>query len=161
MARFAVARAIAMRALAAPVKLSGPSAYFAGLLCDVGAAFLLNLIAGKKNAPASPDECLAFAREHNASVGAQLLGKWGYAPDVVRCVREQGTRTTGSAEAALLALGTATASVMLDEAPPIGEPPTRQHADQCAKELGLAPAVREQRVKAAAAELKSMLAPRR
>jgi CheY-like chemotaxis protein/HD-like signal output (HDOD) protein len=158
LARFGLARAVAMRAFAAPAKLAGSTAYFAGLLADVGALFLLYVLGEKAGSVPDPETCLTLIRQHHESIGAQLLAKWGHRDDVAQRARVHHGHATlaRDAYAKLFALGTVTACEMLGEDDLTGDSPSRDDAERCAHALGIEPALRRQRADAAATELAAL-----
>lgn len=94
--RYSVARAIAMRALASnrPAHQSGVHldpdlAYLVGLLADVGASFLLWVVAERKLAGVplrSAQPFLGHVRDHHEEVGGALLKQWLPDPTVIAAV---------------------------------------------------------------------------
>jgi HD-like signal output (HDOD) protein/ActR/RegA family two-component response regulator len=85
--KYSVCMAIAMRMLAenmpGPSRLDLGVAYVAGLLCDVGAAFLLWLVS--ERAPElSMELFIPFVRERHEPLGGQLLGAMGLETAVVQ-----------------------------------------------------------------------------
>lgn len=89
-----VGRAAAMRHLAtlsAPdLGVDADNAYLAGLLCDVGASFLLWLLderAALTGAGADEGEALEAVRTHHQRVGPLVLDRWGFAGTPVALAR--------------------------------------------------------------------------
>ncbi len=159
--RFALARALAMRALAVPAKLDPKLSYFTGLFADVGASFLLYVIAEKAcETTPEPAACEAFVREYHEAIGGQLLAKWGYGDDVGRLARRHHT-TAGlrgrDAYAKLFAIGTALAQEMTREEDLTGSAPSADEIERCAAELGIDPATRSRSHDTAMTELTSLL----
>jgi|HubBroStandDraft_6_1064221.scaffolds.fasta_scaffold273321_1 FixJ family two-component response regulator len=159
--RFGLARALAMRALAVPAKLDPRLAYFTGLFADVGASFLLYVVAEKACASTpEPEACEAFVREYHEAIGGQLLAKWGYGDDVGRLARRHHT-TAGlrgrDAYAKLFAVGTALAQEMTREDDLTGAAPPADEIERCSTELGIDPATRSRCHDAAMTELTSLL----
>lgn len=92
LSRHAVARAVAMRALASLSKLDAFSAYLAGLFADVGAAFLFWAIVDKSRGQApDPQDALAFVREHHETMSGAVLKRWGHTDFVIGLVRRHHT----------------------------------------------------------------------
>ncbi|HKO91095.1 MAG TPA: HDOD domain-containing protein [Polyangiaceae bacterium] len=86
--RHALARALAMRAMAEQQRLDSFSAYLSGLFADVGASFLLWAIVDKSQGQApEPEDALAFVREHHETVGGAVLKRWGHTDLVMGLVR--------------------------------------------------------------------------
>jgi len=81
-ARFALARAVAMRALAGPARADPSAAYLGGLFADVGALFLLSAHAA--DGVEAPEIALEDVREHHEAAGGRLLAHWGHDGGVVR-----------------------------------------------------------------------------
>jgi CheY-like chemotaxis protein len=89
--RFSVARALLMRSLADLAGVDADEAHIAGLLADVGASFLLRLVAdlsaaGKRSA-ADTEATLAFVRQHHALVGEAVVQGMGLGPAVSQICR--------------------------------------------------------------------------
>ena len=162
LARFGLARAVAMRALAKPTKLSATSAYLSGLLADVGASFLMYIIA-EKSMSAEPESCLPFIRQHHASIGAQLLKRWGYATDVIELARRHHESKDKRTDAyvKLHTLATVTAADMVGECDLTDDSPaSAADADACARALGIDTQARQRLVNAAMVEFSSLLEAR-
>jgi HD-like signal output (HDOD) protein len=97
--RQAVARAVAMRALAEQLRIKVFPAYLAGLFADVGAAFLLWAIVDKSRGRVpEPADALVFVREHHETMSGAVLKRWGHPELVVNLVRKHhGPQLTGPA----------------------------------------------------------------
>lgn len=95
--RQAVARAVAMRALAEQLRVEVFPAYLAGLFADVGAAFLLWAIVDKSRGRVpEPVDALMFVREHHETMSGAVLKRWGHGELVVNLVRRHhGPQLTG------------------------------------------------------------------
>jgi len=88
LSRHALARALAMRALADQQRMDSFSAYLSGLFADVGASFLLWAIVDKSQGkPPDPEDALVFIREHHETVGRAVLKRWGHTELVIALVR--------------------------------------------------------------------------
>lgn len=117
--RHAVARALAMRALAEPSRLDAFPAYLAGLFADVGAAFLLWAIVDKSRGRVpDPVDALVFVREHHETMSGAVLKRWGHGELVVSLARRHhGPHLTGptAAYATLLVLASQMAAELTGE----------------------------------------------
>ncbi len=85
--RRSLAVAISMRILAETLgrgtRLDPSVAYVTGLLCDVGASFLLWLVS--ERAPQlDPRDCFGLISERHESVGSEILSKWDLDPAAVQ-----------------------------------------------------------------------------
>ncbi len=89
--RYSMARAASMRALVDLIRggpqLDADRAYVAGLLSDVGASFLLWLLAERSQtrdqAIVSRNESITFVRDNHASIGGHILANWNLDPIVI------------------------------------------------------------------------------
>ena len=101
LSRHALARAIAMRAMAEQQRMDGFSAYLSGLFADVGASFLLWAIVDKsRGKPPDPLDALAFIREHHETIGGAVLKRWGHTDLVIGLVRRHHALTPPTPAAA-------------------------------------------------------------
>lgn len=117
--RFAVARALAMRALAERLRLEPFPAYLAGLFADVGATFLLWALVDKTQGHVPElSEALAFMREHHEAVSASVLERWRHPELVVALGRRHHNPVltgSGAVHAALVVLGSDLAAKVTGE----------------------------------------------
>jgi HD-like signal output (HDOD) protein/ActR/RegA family two-component response regulator len=146
--RHSVARALAIRALAQAVHLDASAAYLGALLADVGACFLLWMVAEKSQDGPLPDPqtALPMLHEHHVPIGAQLLAKWGYTNEIVlRMVR--GHHSTGQSTSdrygSLLILADDLAKEVTKSADLTSSvTPSPDLVERCATELGITGAAR-------------------
>jgi HD-like signal output (HDOD) protein/ActR/RegA family two-component response regulator len=105
LARHALARAVAMRALASHCRLDGSAAYLAGLFADVGATFLLSKLAESppQDRP-DPENALAIIREQHEEAGARVLAHWGHDELLVRVAGQHHVLSSSSPPYASLAV---------------------------------------------------------
>ncbi len=152
-ARFGLARAVAMRALALALKLDANIAYFSGLFADVGASFLLYVIV-EKTTGGLPDlaSCREFVRQHHEQIGAQLLTKWGYREELVRHARTHHAQPRDP-YAKLFVLGTEAARALTGDDDLTGDGTTSPIFERCTTELKLEARTRDRIFEIAAAEL--------
>jgi HD-like signal output (HDOD) protein len=93
LARFALARALAMRALAEATGGDPSTAYVAGLLADIGASFLVWVMAEKgSEQEADPDGVTKLVVGHHEEIGGRLLRHWGHDDDLVRLAQRHHGR---------------------------------------------------------------------
>jgi HD-like signal output (HDOD) protein len=86
--RYAVARAVTMRALAETRGVEVFPAYLSGLFADVGATYLLwALVERARGRVPEPAEALRVVREHHETVSGAVLKRWGHDELVVNLVR--------------------------------------------------------------------------
>ncbi|MFO0747951.1 MAG: HDOD domain-containing protein [Myxococcota bacterium] len=87
-ARHAVARAFAMRAIAEQRGLDSTLAYLGGLFADAGASFLLWVLAERSGLAApEPERALQFVVSAHEDTGARLLGAWGLPKETIDLAR--------------------------------------------------------------------------
>lgn len=145
--RHSLAKAVSMRAVAELVgfgeKLDADVAYLGGLLADIGASFLLWLLAervtggGRTMDPAS----LMVLQEHHEEIGAMVLERWSIGAEVTRIAR---THHAGSPAARFDPCWNAVmvATELADDLAPNADitcaaRAPRSQVDACLSELGL------------------------
>jgi DNA-binding response OmpR family regulator len=87
--RFSVARALAMQGIADLAELESPidrqDCYLAGLLLDIGASYLLSMIAEAMERRGSgisdAAQMTAAVAAHHSHLGASVLHQWGFSPE--------------------------------------------------------------------------------
>ncbi|HEY4178810.1 MAG TPA: HDOD domain-containing protein [Kofleriaceae bacterium] len=163
--RHAVVRALAVRALAPSARVDASMAYLGALLADVGACFLLWMVA-EKSGPATklpdPTSSLPMLHEHHVAMGVQLLSKWGFSNEAVlqmvrghHAIPSANDRYTSLLVVAgdVAANATTTADLTSME-----QRPRPDLVERCARELGIPPAARERAIEIVGAQADAILA---
>jgi HD-like signal output (HDOD) protein len=147
--RQAVARAVAMRAMAEQLRLEVFPAYLAGLFADVGASFLLWAIVDKSRGRVpEPADALVFVREHHETMSGAVLKRWGHGEPVASLVRKHhAPPLTGPAatHARLLVLASQLSTELTgeDDLTVDGPSPTPALLERCALLVPIAAEVRQ------------------
>lgn len=163
--RHSVVRALAVRALAPAARVDASAAYLGALLADVGACFLLWMVA-EKSTPGTklpdPTSSLPMLHEHHVGIGVQLLSKWGFSNDaVLQMVRgHHAIPAANDRYASLLVVAgdVAANAVSTSDLTSIEPRPRADVVERCARELGIPDAVRQRAVETVGAQAEAILA---
>lgn len=96
-----LAQAVTMRAITEMVatrgEISSDTAYLIGLFSEVGASFLVSVASECGGLATEGDASLRAAmHEHHAALGASILQRWKFAPQITAAVREHHGASAGA-----------------------------------------------------------------
>ncbi|HEY4058472.1 MAG TPA: HDOD domain-containing protein [Kofleriaceae bacterium] len=163
--RHSVVRALAVRALAPAARVDASAAYLGALLADVGACFLLWMVA-EKSGPGTklpdPTSSLPMLHEHHVGMGVQLLSKWGFSNEaVLQMVRgHHAIPAANDRYASLLVVASDVAAnaVTTADLTSIEQRPRADVVERCARELGIPQAALERATETVGSQAEAILA---
>jgi HD-like signal output (HDOD) protein/CheY-like chemotaxis protein len=152
--RHSLAHALAMRALADLMAVGGrispDTAYLVGLFCDAGASLLLWVAAERGLPPGTQEEVerslIGMIREYHADVGASILTRWSFGPEIIEAVRGHHAEEPPQAASAYWAMsvvaGELADKILKKDDTTANERRSRQTLERCATEIGIGETLR-------------------